>query len=190
MASKKPSLNDLLAQLDDQLATLKKRRAEVVKKIRISQLQANKKSRALETRKKLLAGTVLVACSPSMSVRMIHRHLEDTLSSEDKSALFGLPIDLRNLPDLDPKATTRRLIILGAVFLDLIDFNTDMEKTAPMNRLSWALVWPHFDAHLTRKDHRALFDLPPLSSAAKKAGVELDPLDLERPLTWLHSQEP
>lgn len=186
MAPKKPSLDELLEQVDEQLATLKKRRAELLKKIRISRLQLRKKERSVETRKKLVAGSVLVACATSInSLDLLHRYLRKNVSEEDTRALFGGNLDLLNLPPLDPKTSTRRFIVLGALFLDLIEDDSDELRTPQIGKLPWSVIRHHFERYITRRDQRALFGLPPLSKNAAQTSDSLPSLDLSRPLTWL-----
>jgi len=186
MAPKKPSLDELLEQVDEQLATLKKRRAELLKKIRISRLQLRKKERTEETRKKLVAGSVLVACATSInSLDLLHRHLRKNVSEEDTRTLFGGNLDLLNLLPLDPKTSTRRLIVLGALFLDLIEDDSDELRTPQIGKLPWSILRPHFERHITRRDQRALFGLPPLSKGTAQISDAPSSLDLSRPLTWL-----
>ncbi len=186
MAPKKPSLDELLEQVDEQLATLKKRRAELLKKLRISHLQQRKKERSVETRKKLVAGSVLVACATSInSLDLLHRHLRKNVGDEELRTLFGGSLDLLNLPPLDHKTSTRRLIVLGALFLDLIEDDADELRTPQIGKLPWSIMRPHFERHITRRDQRALFGLPPLSKDAPQIGDAPTSLDLSRPLTWL-----
>jgi hypothetical protein len=187
MATKKPSLNDLLAQLDEQLDALKKRRAELLKKIRISHIQQRKKERTEETRKKLVAGSVLVACAPSLKGRdLLQRYLTSNLSELDLQELFSGRVELLELPQLNAKTSTRRLIVLGALWLDLIDFEEDdLQRTPQIGKLPWVLVRHHFEEHVTRRDQRALFDLPPLSKDAAQTSDAPPSIDLSRPLTWL-----
>lgn len=187
MATKKASLNDLLAQLDEQLDALKKRRAALLKKIRISHLQQRKKERAEETRKKLVAGSVLVACAPSLKGRdLLQRYLTSNLSELDLQELFAGHVDLLSLPPLDDKTSKRRLIVLGALWLDLIDFEEDdPQRTPQIGSIPWGLVCHHFELHLTRRDQRALFGLPPRSKETAQTSDAPPSLDLSRPLTWL-----
>lgn len=187
MATKKASLDGLLAHLDEQLDALKKRRAALLKKLRISQLQQRKKERSLEARKKLVAGSVLVACAPSLKGReLLQRYLTSNLSELDLRELFAGHVDLLDLPPLDAKTSTRRLIVLGALWLDLIDFEEDdPQRTPQIGTIPWALVRHHFELHLTRRDQRALFGLPPRSSHHSEQTPQPPSLDLSQPLTWL-----
>lgn len=188
MATKNPSLDALLAQLDEQLDALKKRRAELLKKSRISRLQQRKKERSLETRKKLVAGSVLVACAPSLKGRdLLQRYLTSNLSELDLRELFSDHVDLLALPQLDAKTSTRRLIVLGSLWLDLIDFEEDdPQRTPQIGKLPWALVRHHFEQHVTRRDQRALFGFPPLSARTPSEDTPQPlSLDLSKPLTWL-----
>lgn len=191
MASKQLDEEQLHAQLfalDQRLDLLKKQRAELLKKIQISRLQLRKKERTMETRKKLVAGSVLVACAPSTStIDLLHRHLRRHMSEEDTRTLFGGNLDLLNLPPLDQKTSTRRLIVLGALFMDLIEDDGDGERTSQLGKLPWSMIRHHFERHITRRDQRALFGLPPLSKDALQLGDAPPSLDISRPLTWLLS---
>lgn len=189
MASKQldeEQLHTQLFALDQRLDLLKKQRAELLKKLRISRLQQRKKERTMETRKKLVAGSVLVACAPSTStLDLLHRHLKRNVSEEDTSTLFGGNLDLLHLPPLDPKTSTRRLIVLGALFMDLIEDDGDGERTSQLGKLPWSMIRHHFERHITRRDQRALFGLHPLSKDTPTTSDSPPSIDLYKPLTWL-----
>lgn len=77
---------------------------------------------------------------------------------------------------LDKKQERRRWIIVGALFLDLIDF----EESGQSGKILWLEVRPFFNWALKRNDHRYLYGLKKLPSSALTRGLiaSIDPGNL------------
>lgn len=107
----------------------------------------------------MLAGMVLMKLWDERleGKEAFRRHISECVIKQADRDLFGDEFWTEGgmWKVLDKKQERRRWIILGAIFLEQVDFEENGER----DKVSWSKMRPFFDVSLERSDHRALFGL-------------------------------
>ena len=154
-------LEQELHQVRDQIAQLKAREKELASKLKVEESKQGALTRSKVTQAKMLAGMVLMKLWDERleGKEALRRHISERVIKQADRDLFGDEFWTEGgmWKVLDKKQERRRWIILGAIFLDQIDFEDGEHKER--GRISWSKIRLFFAAFLERRDHRALFGL-------------------------------
>lgn len=152
-------LEQELHQVRDQIAQLKAREKELASKLKVEESKQGALTRSKVTQAKMLAGMVLMKLWEERleGKEALRRHISERVTRQAERDLFGDEFWTEGgmWKVLDKKQERRRWIILGAIFLEQIDF----EETGERYKISWSRMRPFFGRVLERNDHRALFCL-------------------------------
>lgn len=152
-------LDQELHQVREQITKLKAREKELVGKLKDEESKQGALTRSKVTQAKLLAGALLMGLWEERleGKEELRRHINERVTKQAERDLFGDDFwkEGGKWKVLDKKQERRRWIIVGALFLDLIDF----EDRGEGGKILWLEVQPFFETVLHRKDHRALFGL-------------------------------
>lgn len=153
-------LEQELHQVRDQIAQLKAREKELASKLKVEESKQGALTRSKVTQAKMLAGMVLMGLWEERleGKEELRRYINKRVTKQAERDLFGEDFwtESGRWKQLDKKQERRRWIILGAIFLEQIDF----EETGESNQVSWSKMIPFFSRILKRSDHRMLFELP------------------------------
>jgi hypothetical protein len=128
-------------------------------------------TRSKMTQAKLLAGELLMGLWEERleGKEELRGYINERVTKQAERDLFGEDFwkDGGKWKVLDKKQERRRWIIVGALFLDLIDF----EETTAAGKAPWLEVRPFFNWALKRNDHRILYGLKKLSKDGIVRGI-------------------
>lgn len=157
-------LEQNLEQVREKITQLKAREKELLVKLKQEELKQGALTRSKMTQAKLLAGELLMGLWEERleGKEELRRHINERVTKQAERELFGDDFwkERGIWKVLDKKQERRRWIIVGALFLDLIDFEGSNET----GKISWSKVRPFFNWALTRSDHRELYRLTKLPS--------------------------
>lgn len=152
-------LEQELHKVREQITQFKAREKELVSKLRDEESKQGALTRSKVTQAKLLAGVVLMGLWEERlkGKEELRRHINERVTKQAERDLFGEDFwkEGGTWKVLDKKQERRRWIIVGALFLDLINF----EEGRKSGKILWSEVQPLFENILERRDHRALFGL-------------------------------
>jgi hypothetical protein len=152
-------LEQNLEQVREKITQLKAREKELVVKLKQEELKQGALTRSKMTQAKLLAGAVLIALWDERleGKEQLRGHINECVTKQAERALFGEDFwkEEGKWKELDTKQERRRLIIVGALFLKLIDF----EEQGEAKKIAWSVVRPFFNWLIERNDHRILYGL-------------------------------
>jgi hypothetical protein len=153
-------LEQELHQVREQITQLKAREKELVSKLKTEESKQGALTRSKVTQAKMLAGMVLMKLWEERleGKEALRRHINERVIKQADRDLFGDEFwtEEGKWKVLDKKQERRRWIILGAIFLEQIDF----EEIGERDKVSWSRMRPFFGRVLERNDHRTLFALP------------------------------
>jgi hypothetical protein len=156
-------LEQNLEQVREKIAQLKAHEKELVVKLKQEELKQGALTRSKMTQAKLLAGELLMGLWEERleGKEELRRHINERVTKPAERDLFGEGFwnEGGKWKVLDKKQERRRWIIVGALFLDLIDF----DNIENIYKLNWENVRPFFNWALYRNDHRILYGLKKLS---------------------------
>lgn len=183
-------LEQNLEQVREKIAELKTREKELVVKLKQEELKQGALTRSKMTQAKLLAGELLMGLWGERleGKEELRRHINERVTKLAERDLFGDDFWKEGgmWKDLDKKQERRRWIIVGALFLGLINFeggttllstvkqdknlfNNNLKhilkiksyhhRSKEVSKIDWLEVRPFFNWALQRKDHRILFGL-------------------------------
>lgn len=173
-------LEQELHQVREQITHLKAREKELVSKLRDEESKQGALTRSKVTQAKLLAGALLMGLWEERleGKEELRRHINERVTKQAERDLFGEDFwkEGGRWKVLDKKQERRRWIIVGALFLDLIDF----EDTAAVGKTPWSEVRSFFNWSLERSDHRKLygFEKLPTKGLMRQLSRGLTPLNL------------
>lgn len=152
-------LEQNLEQVREKIAQLKTREKELVVKLKQEELKQGALTRSKMTQAKLLAGELLMGLWEERleGKEELRRHINEHVIKQAERDLFGEDFwkDGGKWKVLDKKHERRRWIIVGALFLELINF----EDRSVKSKIPWLIVSPFFNWALNRNDHRNLYKL-------------------------------
>jgi hypothetical protein len=158
-------LEQNLEQVREKITQLKAREQELVVKLKQEELKQGALTRSKMTQAKLLAGELLMGLWGERleGKEELRRHINERVTKQAERDLFGDDFWKEGgmWKVLDKKQERRRWIIVGALFLDLIDF----EESAYSEKTPWSKVRSFFNWALERNDHRVLYGLKKLPSS-------------------------
>lgn len=160
-----------LEQVREKITQLKVREKELVVKLKQEELKQGALTRSKMTQAKLLAGALLMALWEERleGKEELRRHINERVIKQAERDLFGADFwkEGGRWKVLDKKQERRRWIIVGALFLDLIDF----KEVGQVKKMKWSDLRPFFNCALERNDHRALYGLKELPSQGFVRGL-------------------
>ena len=163
-------LEQELHQVREQIAQLKAREKELVGKLKDEESKQGALTRSKVTQAKLLAGALLMGLWEERleGKEELRRHINKRVTKQAERDLFGEDFwkEGGKWKVLDKKQERRRWITVGALFLDLIDFDDHGER----KKLKWSQVRPFFDWILKRNDHRRIYGLKNFPNKGLKIG--------------------
>lgn len=164
-------LEQELHQVRDQIAQLKAREKELASKLKVEESKQGALTRSKVTQAKLLAGALLMGLWEERleGKEELRRHINERVTKQAERDLFGEDFwqEGGKWKVLGKKEERRRWIIVGALFLDLINF----ENTFELGKTPWLEVRPFFNWVLERNDHRRLYGFSILPSSLLMKGL-------------------
>jgi hypothetical protein len=152
-------LEQELHQVREQITQLNAREKELASKLKVEESKQGSLTRSKVTQAKMLAGMVLMKLWDERleGKEALRQHISERVTKQAERDLFGDEFWCEGgmWKMNDKKQERRRWIILGAIFLDHIDF----EETNERGKLSWSKMRSFFERTLVRNDHRRLFGL-------------------------------